>query len=110
MVVKYFNDFPPEKKLSAAKVRLIKNPNIIRLYQIKRRIPALLYLKLTELMNDPQRNKQANRLVKAIYRSEDVSETFSFFACNEWIFETKKSMEMISILTDREKETFELDV
>lgn len=55
-----------------------------------RRVPALTYLKISNLMGNESMKKEANRLLKLIYKAESVSQTFSHFAVNEWIFDSRR--------------------
>lgn len=55
-----------------------------------RRIPALGLLKVANLIGDENMKKNANRYAKMIYKAEIVSGTFSPFATNEWIFDSRK--------------------
>lgn len=75
-----------------------------------RRIPALAYLKVSNLVGSENMKKNANRLLKIIYKAESVSATFSHFASNEWIFDSRKIEKIAETLDEQEKQMFYLDV
>ncbi|EAS00429.1 male sterility protein (macronuclear) [Tetrahymena thermophila SB210] len=108
--VQYWRANPPEKRLGSCEAQLIKDERHLRFKQIMRRIPALAYLKLSNFVGSENMKKNANRYLKIIYKAESVSATFSHFASNEWIFDSRKIEKMIDQLDEQEKNAFYLDV
>lgn len=45
-----------------------------------------------------------------IYKAESVSETFSHFASNEWIFDSRKVEKLVEGLEETEKQEFTIDI
>jgi len=48
-------------------VTLMENATVIRFHHIMRRIPALAFLKIANLVGDDNMKKNANRYAKVIY-------------------------------------------
>lgn len=61
-------------------------------------------------LQNAKMQKDANRLMKMLVRSEEIAMTFSFFAWNEWVFDTRKVDRFIARMTPQEQELFQLDI
>jgi glycerone phosphate O-acyltransferase/fatty acyl-CoA reductase len=110
VIVPYWNKYPPEKKISKCNFRMYKNKTAFEALRIvKRKIPAYLFLQYAKYIN-PSHLKTATRIQKLLQREEMISESFSHFTNNEWIFASEKLMEMAKSLAKAEKSEFELDV
>lgn len=62
----YWENHPPEKRLSKPSIALIPGEKMLRFQQVMRRVPALLYLKATNIIGSENMKKDANRFLKVI--------------------------------------------
>ena len=106
----YFTRHPPEKRIGKPDFDLIENRKFYELQRLKRRIPAYMFYQFARVFGTHKIKLQANRLNKMLSRAEVLSETFSFFTTNQWIFETNKVTNLINFLSPEEQEQFQLDV
>ena len=67
-------------------------------------------MKYADTFGNSEMKKNSFRLKKILQRADDVGEMFKFFTSNEWIFSNSKAVEMLSSMSFREKEIFQLDV
>lgn len=65
--IAYWKLNPPEKRLQQITVKLLENESLVRFHHIMRRIPALTYLKVANIVGNETMKKNANRLVKVTY-------------------------------------------
>ena len=106
----YFTRHPPEKRIGKPDFDLVENRKFYQLKILQRRVPAYMFYQFARVLGTHKIKLQANRLNKMISRAEVLSETFSFFTTNQWIFETTKVNNLINYLSKEEQEKFQLDV
>lgn len=106
----YFTRHPPEKRIGKPDFDLIENRKFYELQRLKRRVPAYMFYQFARVLGTHKIKVQANRLNKMLSRAEVLSETFSFFTTNQWIFESTKVTNLINYLSPEEQAIFQLDV
>jgi len=108
-VTKYWQTYPPEKKIAYCNFRLQKNDKLLKAEQFVRRVPTLAYHKLANTIQNTKMKRSAGKLYKAQRRAEELSDLFEYFIMNEWVFVTNHIQELQMFCSKEELEIFGVD-
>jgi len=106
----YWRAHPPEKRVGPCNVALIKDPKLVQIQRYTQTIPTKVYASVARVVGTPSMKKNAEKLKKIMIRTQTVSELFSHFTKNEWIFATDRIDEMRDFCTRDELKEFQLDI
>ncbi|KAM3137875.1 hypothetical protein pb186bvf_009956 [Paramecium bursaria] len=108
--LEYWNQNVPQVKVSPCTIEINNNLCYYRMKNIQRKIPALLYQQVVELVGLRNHKKQADRYLKVIDKADIINKTFKHFNRNEWIYSQENSLLLMRTLDKSEQNIFLLDV
>lgn len=110
VLIDYFKHATVEKRVGMPTIKMIPNDTVLKFHLLKRKLPAVTFARLSNIMGNQNLQKQARRLVKIIERAESLGETFRHFTSKSWIFKSDRVDELMAFMTPNERITFEIDV
>lgn len=109
LVQDYWNHNPSHNRVSKSNVVYTDNNLLIKASEYSRKIPISVYSRLAPFMGS-QHVKNAQKLIKAEERAQEIKKIFDFFVRGEWIYESRGVKDLTNWMTEEDRKNFLVDV
>lgn len=109
VVQEYWNNNISQNRISKSKVFISNNKYAIKAKELMRLVPITAYSRIAPFLGS-QHAKNAQKLIKAEERAIQIKQIFKFFVQGSWIYESRGIKDLLTWMTEQDKEMFLVDV